>query len=215
MTFSICCGRWSGTAKSPTTHSRRCVRSEHPRRTATARNVELFAVHDFDRAVLRGCRDRKVAGVCCLNFADAVSTTERQVAIAGQLVERHGVLTKEMLAREEVAGGFAGLYPVLKAMEESGKVRRGYFVTGLGAAQFASPGADDRLRSCREEDDEATPIILAATDPANPWGNALTWPATPEASRPQRTAGARVIVSQWQAARLHQSQHEPRYNLRC
>ncbi|MCA9057463.1 MAG: hypothetical protein KDA85_03155, partial [Planctomycetaceae bacterium] len=125
------------------------------------------------------------------------TVTERQMAIATQLIERHGVLTKEMLAREEVAGGFAGLYPVLKAMEEAGRVRRGYFVAGLGAAQFAAPGAEDRLRSFRDPTDDAKPLILAATDPASPWGNALSWPDSPEHSetgRPQRVAGAKVIV---------------------
>lgn len=130
-------------------------------------------------------------------FAEGPTTTERQTAIAAQLVERHGVLTRDMLAREEVAGGFAGLYPVLKAMEESARVRRGYFVAGLGAAQFAAPGAEDRLRGCRREVSDAEPdtFLLAATDPANPWGNALSWPATVDsAQRPQRVAGARVIV---------------------
>ena len=127
--------------------------------------------------------------------ANTPSVTERQMAIAAQLVERHGVLTKEMLAREEVAGGFAGLYPVLKAMEEAGRVRRGYFVTGLGAAQFALPGAEDQLRGFREtSDDEWNVTVLAATDPANPWGNALPWPDTPETARPQRVAHAKVIV---------------------
>ena len=125
----------------------------------------------------------------------APTVTERQTAIAAQLIERHGVLTKEMLAREEVAGGFAGLYPVLKAMEESGKVRRGYFVAGLGAAQFAAPGAEDRLRSFRRTTEDETPLILAATDPANVWGNALSWPKTDdESARPMRTAGAHVII---------------------
>jgi ATP-dependent Lhr-like helicase len=108
------------------------------------------------------------------------TTTERQTAIAAQLIERHGVLTKEMLAREQVAGGFAGLYPVLKAMEEAGRVRRGYFVAGLGAAQFASPGAEDRLRDFRTAIDVGQAVVVAATDPANPWGNALAWPATPQ-----------------------------------
>lgn len=128
-----------------------------------------------------------------------VTTTERQTAIAAQLIERHGVLTKDMLAREEVAGGFAGLYPVLKAMEESGKVRRGYFVAGLGAAQFAAPGAEDRLRSCRIHEGERQTNVLAATDPANPWGNALSWPPTADtASRPQRVASALVVISNGQ-----------------
>ena len=127
---------------------------------------------------------------------DGPTQTERQTAIAAQLVERHGVLTRDMLSREEVAGGFAGLYPILKAMEEAGRVRRGYFVAGLGAAQFASPGAEDRLRDCRHPDsDTPRTIVLAATDPANPFGNALSWPECPDAaSRPQRVADAKVIV---------------------
>ncbi|MCA9062221.1 MAG: DEAD/DEAH box helicase [Planctomycetaceae bacterium] len=123
--------------------------------------------------------------------------TERQMAIATQLIERHGVLTKEMLAREEVAGGFSGLYPVLKAMEEAGRVRRGYFVSGLGAAQFAAPGAEDRLRSFRDPSTSPETLVLAATDPASPWGNALSWPETTdgnEGGRPQRVAGAKVLI---------------------
>ena len=120
--------------------------------------------------------------------------TERRMAIAAQMIERHGILTREMLAREEVAGGFAGLYPVLKAMEEAGRVRRGYFVAGLGAAQFAAPGADDRLRAARSAARSPQAVVLAATDPANPWGNALAWPSTPDTGRPQRTAGAHVII---------------------
>lgn len=125
------------------------------------------------------------------------TTTERQTAIAAQLIQRHGVLTKEMLSREEVAGGFAGLYPVLKAMEEAGRVRRGYFVAGLGAAQFAALGAEDQLREFRSEidDREYKTTLLSATDPANPWGNALSWPETPDTGRPQRVAGARVFVT--------------------
>ena len=74
------------------------------------------------------------------------SVTERQAALAAQLIDRYGVLTREMISAEGIRGGFAGIYPVLKAMEEAGKLRRGYFVAGLGAAQFAAPGAEDRLR---------------------------------------------------------------------
>ena len=80
---------------------------------------------------------------------------------------------------ERVTGGFAAVYPVLKAAEESGRARRGYFVDGLGAAQFALPGAVDRLRGQARPDDvrEAGPtLVLAATDPANPYGAALPWP---------------------------------------
>jgi ATP-dependent Lhr-like helicase len=125
------------------------------------------------------------------------TTTERQTALATQLVQRYGILTREMVASENVAGGFAGLYLVLKAMEEAGKIRRGYFVAGLGAAQFAAPGADERLREPRTADQaqERRTFVLAATDPANPYGAALAWPANDEvAARPQRAAGAHVVI---------------------
>jgi ATP-dependent Lhr-like helicase len=127
-----------------------------------------------------------------------VSATERQAALAQQLIERYGVLTREIVASENIAGGFAGLYPVLKAMEDSGRVRRGYFVAGLGAAQFAAPGADERLRQpARCGDSPASPtLVLAATDPANPYGAALSWPVGQGnvRARPQRAAGARVLL---------------------
>jgi len=125
------------------------------------------------------------------------NATERQTTIATQLIDRYGILTREMVSNEGVIGGFAGLYPVFKAMEEAGKIRRGYFVAGLGAAQFAAPGADDRLRERRTDEDERADkvFVLAATDPANPYGAALPWPRTDEsAARPQRAAGARVIL---------------------
>lgn len=122
------------------------------------------------------------------------TVTERQMATAGQLVERYGILTREMLAREHVIGGFSGVYPVLKAMEESGRIRRGYFVAGLGAAQFAAPGAEDRLRARRDSDDEANTVVLSATDPASPWGNILPWPDASPGARLQRVGGALVFV---------------------
>jgi ATP-dependent Lhr-like helicase len=126
------------------------------------------------------------------------SATQRQAALAAQLVQRYGILTREMVSGEGVVGGFAGLYPILKEMEQVGKVRRGYFVAGLGAAQFAALGADDCLRDHRRspEDTGSEAVVLAACDPANPSGVALPWPQTEQASlRPQRVAGARVILN--------------------
>jgi ATP-dependent Lhr-like helicase len=134
-------------------------------------------------------------------FHGGVTSTERLAALASQLVERHGVLTRDQIAREQVEGGFSAIYPVLKAMEEAGKVRRGYFVDGQGGAQFAAPGADELLRS-RPREDEPPTFVLAATDPANPYGVALPWPASPggdEAGRPQRAAGCRVVLCDGQA----------------
>ena len=106
------------------------------------------------------------------------SETERRAALVRALLDRHGVVTREAVAAEGIVGGFASVYPVFKAMEEAGQVRRGYFVAGLGATQFALPGAEDRLRGQREapEPDAAQTLVLAATDPANPYGAALAWP---------------------------------------
>ena len=126
-------------------------------------------------------------------------------AAAMQLVERHGVVTREAVLAEGVVGGFASVYGVLKVLEDRGQVRRGYFVSGLGAAQFALPGAVDRLRSMRRPDDptfpvagegdgvgSATPIVLSAADPAQPYGGTLPWPESP--GRPARIGAALVVM---------------------
>jgi ATP-dependent Lhr-like helicase len=124
----------------------------------------------------------------------APSPTEKLKALAEQLLARHGILTRDAVASEELPGGFSTLYPVLKALEERGGVRRGYFVAGLGALQFARPGALDRLRQRREPDEgELQAVILAATDPANPYGVALPWPRG-GATRLQRAAGSHVVL---------------------
>ncbi|MXZ96428.1 MAG: DEAD/DEAH box helicase [Acidimicrobiaceae bacterium] len=119
--------------------------------------------------------------------------TESALARAHQLLDRYGVVTRETALGEGQEGGFAGVYPVLKALEERGEARRGYFVAGLGAAQFALPGAVDRLRGTRTPEPDAPPVVLAATDPAQPYGAALAWPDSP--GRPARTAGAHVVLA--------------------
>jgi ATP-dependent Lhr-like helicase len=122
------------------------------------------------------------------------SATEVAHALAGSLLERHGILTREGARGEGIAGGFAGVYPVLRAMEEAGRIRRGYFVTGLGGAQFALPGAVDRLRSLRDGSPDAKHacLVLAATDPANAYGLSLPWPDA--TGRTPRVAGAYVVL---------------------
>ncbi|MFZ6003701.1 MAG: Lhr family helicase [Actinomycetota bacterium] len=122
--------------------------------------------------------------------------TEVTHARAMQLLERYGVLTREAALGEGAEGGFAGIYPVLKALEERGQVRRGYFVAGLGAAQFAAPGAVDRLRAERTAT-ETAPLVLAATDPAQPFGASLPWPSAE--GRPARAAGALVVIADGEA----------------
>ena len=101
--------------------------------------------------------------------------TERAAATVQMLLDRYGVVTRETVSSENFPGGFAAIYPVLKLMEEGGRVRRGYFVEGLGGAQFAVPAAVDRLRAERETPDAPVAVRLPATDPANPYGTALAW----------------------------------------
>jgi ATP-dependent Lhr-like helicase len=108
------------------------------------------------------------------------------------------VVTREAVLAEGVPGGFVGIYPVLRAMEDAGHVRRGYFVAGLGGAQFAHPGAVERLRAFRspaddDGDEDGGPLILAAADPAQPYGAALPWPGSE--GRPARQAGAYLVLS--------------------
>jgi ATP-dependent Lhr-like helicase len=146
-------------------------------------------------AVLAGGRWSRVADLRC----DATDT-ERLLARARILLERYGVVSREAVQAEGIPGGFGPLYRVFKQMEEGGQVRRGYFVEGLSGAQFALNGAIDRLRSARIEE---TPIegfgadavrILAAIDPANPYGALLLWPDHGGGPPPKRINGAYVIL---------------------
>ncbi len=134
--------------------------------------------------------------------------TRRAHAAAERLLERHGVVIRGAVVSERQPGGFAAVYKVLSAFEDSGRCRRGYFVEGLGAAQFGTAGAIDRLRTFSEVDDGGKPsaVCLAATDPANPYGAALPWPQKTAESdpstgsgqgaghRPGRKAGALVVM---------------------
>jgi ATP-dependent Lhr-like helicase len=156
-----------------------------------------------------------VSGRWSLLPREQTDTTIAAHALAVTLLDRHGVLTRGAVAAEHVQGGFAAIYPVLRAMEESGQCRRGYFVEGLGAAQFALPGAVDRMRGLANPLSEAagdgagprnavTAVVLAAADPAQPYGAALPWPDRPISDadgqtavghRPGRKAGALVALA--------------------
>jgi ATP-dependent Lhr-like helicase len=124
--------------------------------------------------------------------------TRRKHAWAEQLLRRHGVISRGALTAERAPGGFTGIYPVLSALEDSGRCRRGYFVEGLGGAQFALPGAVDRLRSLADDERaKHLAIVLAATDPANPYGASLPWPERRDGEathRAGRKAGAAVVL---------------------
>jgi ATP-dependent Lhr-like helicase len=136
----------------------------------------------------------------------------RRRTIAELLLERYGILTRELVLAEGIPGGFSGIYSELSQLETLGVARRGYFVEGLGGAQFALPGAVERLRA-QKAPEESAPIVLAATDPAQPFGAALPWPKREGETRPNgvaegrrgssggggrrpaRTAGATVVIA--------------------
>jgi ATP-dependent Lhr-like helicase len=137
-------------------------------------------------------------------FASPEDPTARRRAQAELLLERYGIVTREQVLAEGIPGGFSSLYDQFTALETIGVARRGYFIDGLGGAQFALPGAVERLRAQRD-DDSAPPIVLAATDPAQPYGAVLRWPqrdrSGDEASgrgrsrSPGRHPGAYVVLA--------------------
>jgi ATP-dependent Lhr-like helicase len=129
-------------------------------------------------------------------FAPAPDPRARRRTQAELLLERYGILTRELVLAEGVTGGFAALYESLSQLETLGVCRRGYFIEGLGGAQFALPGAVERLRAERSLD-RAPPLVLAATDPAQPYGAGLPWPRREDSApgrRPARVPGAHVVI---------------------
>jgi ATP-dependent Lhr-like helicase len=125
-----------------------------------------------------------------------IDPSARRRANAELALERYGILTREQVRADGIPGGFSAIYPELAQLETLGIARRGYFVEGLGGAQFALPGAVERLRA--QPDAETKPVVLAAVDPAQPYGAALAWPERPErpgeSRRPMRVAGAYVVL---------------------
>jgi ATP-dependent Lhr-like helicase len=128
----------------------------------------------------------------------AAGGPDRRRTVAELLLERNGIVTREQVLAEGIPGGFSALYDALSSLETLGVCRRGYFVEGLGGAQFALPGAVERLRTQAERAEEAPPIVLAATDPAQPYGAALPWPKRrddDQRAKPARAAGAYVVLA--------------------
>ena len=159
-------------ASSPTTRSTRCGRSRSPRRASdTATPARAFRSRRLTPPAAEGRWALVDLARRPAAERDRVGRGRRAAAAS-----RHGVLTREAVAVENLPGGFSAVYDVLKAMEEAGRIRRGYFVGGLGATQFARAGAVDLLRSVREEPGSPQTVYLAATDPANPYGAILKWP---------------------------------------
>ncbi len=192
---------WSGEVTNDTFEAMRSFvrrdkeKDENGRRSRRVRSPRLGPAGSEGRWSLRRAR-----------WGTSPTATERSAATARTLLERYGVVLREAAAAEGIPSGFGAVYDVLRAMEDQGRVRRGYFVAGRGATQFALPGAEERLRAKPlggaegpdlEEPADADPVVLAATDPANPYGALVPWPETQGRSA-QRSPGARVVL--WDGA---------------
>jgi ATP-dependent Lhr-like helicase len=185
---------WQGLVTNDTLHALRAFLAPPPR---TRRDRQARAEFRSRRAAPPSAQGRW--SLVAPRLEPGISSTEWATAAARQLLNRHGVLTREVAAAEGLRGGFSAVYDVLKAMEDGGRIRRGLFVGGLGAMQFALPAAVDLLRSLRDEPEAPQVVHLSAVDPANPYGAILPWPealarAPGEGRGPTRTVGATVLL---------------------
>jgi ATP-dependent helicase Lhr and Lhr-like helicase len=146
----------------------------------------------FARSRARGAAVQGRWSLTAPLFENGPAAGPRLRAQAELMLERYGIVTRETVLAEGIPGGFASVYAELGNLELLGTARRGYFVEGLGGAQFALPGAVERLRSLPEDDGSF--LLLAATDPANPYGASLPWPKAPSGRRPARSPGAHVLL---------------------
>ncbi len=200
---------WAGQITNDTFHPvRNFLRAADSKRARAEANDQLPGSPEY----LRRIRSRKSAGGSAQGRWSLISQrigklptpTEWASNTARQLLVRHGVVMRETAAAENIPGGYTAVYPVFKAMEESGWAQRGMFVAGLGAAQFATPAAVDLLRNMRRDSHNTEALYLAASDPANPYGTLFPWPQAedPAESDPNahhamsRTRGAGVILIQ-------------------
>jgi ATP-dependent helicase Lhr and Lhr-like helicase len=195
---------WAGRVTNDTFHA---LRAYMARRASTRSSSRQHAQSNFrSRRTLAPSAQGRWTLVDSAAPAE-ISPTIRSHAVALHLLKRHGVVTRETMGLENIVGGFSAVYDVFKALEESGRVRRGYFVAALGGAQFALPSAIDLLRSLRADraPEKAEMLCLAATDPANLYGSVLRWPSTsslvevnaePDApeSEPAREGNARMLA---------------------
>jgi ATP-dependent Lhr-like helicase len=193
---------WAGEVTNDTFAPLRALRWKRPARDARRRPGRLTSLGPPEAAGRWSLVESDEAAEAENGASPPVkrpTPTERLHALSLALLDRHGVVTREAVATEGVEGGFSAVYAVLRALEEAGRIRRGYFIDGLGAAQFAHAGAIERLRALREparSPSERVVHLLAAADPANPYGAAVPWPRRGEADRRplQRAAGAYVVL---------------------
>ena len=189
---------WRGLVTNDTLHALRAY-LEKPESSRSSKRIHNQASFRSRRTTPPSAQGRWVL-VPMVDRSTTAAQTAWSHALALQLLQRHGIVTRETAAQENLSGGFSAVYEVLKALEAGGKVRRGYFVAGLGAAQFALPAAVELLRSLsRAAPEKPEMVMLAAADPANPWGSVLRWPqpdavsgdASPSLTR---SVGASVVL---------------------
>jgi ATP-dependent helicase Lhr and Lhr-like helicase len=189
---------WRGLITNDTLHALRAyiAKPESSRSSKREHNQPAFRSRRTTPASAQG----RWTLVATPDRATPSAQTAWSYAIAQQLLQRYGIVTRESVAQENLPGGFSVVYEVLKALEAQGRIRRGYFIAGLGGAQFAQPAAVDLLRSLRTtEPGSSEMLMLAAADPANPWGSILRWPA-PDSAAPDnaavltRSVGASVVL---------------------
>ena len=185
---------WHGAVTNDTLHALRAFTRAPERRTRKASRGRPFRSRRMAPPTAEGrwslLRER---------IPRAATDTEWSTATAQQLLSRYGIVTREIAAAEGLTGGFGAVYDVLKAMEDAGRVRRGYFVGGVAATQFALPAALELLRSLKDLPEDPEVMVMAATDPANPYGVTLKWPEVPTPAEkpgrgPTRTVGAMVLL---------------------
>ena len=169
-------GTSCGKALSPTTRFTRCARSRARRSDARASKMKSARATVPQPARLTSFRRRALVAGIRSNRAPRCRQPNGPPLSRSSCSSRYGVLTREVAGAEGIYGGFSAVYNVLKAMEDAGRIRRGYFVAEVGATQFALPAALELMRSLRETPDEPETLVLSATDPANPYGTMLKWP---------------------------------------
>jgi ATP-dependent Lhr-like helicase len=196
---------WSGKLTNDTFHPVRQLllsqKSRHDRAMAVsaAPGSPEYLIRSGTRSGVRGTAQGRWSLLQPL-LKNSITPTEWSANAARQLLTRYGVVMRESAIAENVPGGYSTVYPALRTMEDSGAVRRGMFITGLGAAQFAIPSAVDTLRSMRNEPAKIDAVYLSASDPANPYGAILSWPSVVSAVGEDgrhslsRSSGAGVIL---------------------
>jgi ATP-dependent Lhr-like helicase len=202
---------WNGIVTNDTLHPvRNLIRRTDKRSRITGADGQPGSVEFLRRLRARSGENAPAQGRWSLlrqRITSELTPTEWSANIAQQMLVRNGIVMRETAASENLQGGYSTVYPALKKMEDAGWVRRGMFVAGMGAAQFAMSAAVDMLRGFRTNPDSPESIYLAASDPANPYGSLLPWPRLEENSADPnalqslaRAAGAGVILVNGQIA---------------